>query len=106
MDPETTPAPAEEAAPAEVSPEATPEAEPEAPAEAPAPEAEPEDPAAEPEAPAAEEPVVAVADGEIRFSEEDGKHFWKRYDATGALVFTSSFFATEEEARADAEAAA
>ena len=53
-----------------------------------------------------EEQVQANADGEVRFTEHEGKHFWKRYDATGALVFTSKPFDTEEEAKADAEAAA
>ncbi len=39
----------------------------------------------------------------VKFAEADGKWLWKRYDAEGSVIFRSSLFNTEREAREDYE---
>jgi hypothetical protein len=37
----------------------------------------------------------------VKFAEADGKWLWKRYDATGSVIYRSPLFDTEREARED-----
>lgn len=65
----------------------------------------PEAGSTQPDTPVEQSQPAAGGSEETRFAEANGKHFWKRYDASGALVFTSQPFDTEEDAKADAERA-
>ena len=49
------------------------------------------------------EAPTAPTEVEHRLSEENGQHFWKRYE-NGGLVFTSAMFPTAEAAQADLDA--
>lgn len=63
-------------------------------------------PASDANAGGSEEQVQHSAEGEsARLTEHEGKHFWKRYAATGELTFTSAAFDSEDEAKADAATA-
>jgi hypothetical protein len=37
----------------------------------------------------------------VKFAEDNGKWLWKRYDANGSVIYRSSLFDTEREARED-----
>jgi hypothetical protein len=39
----------------------------------------------------------------VKFAEDNGKWLWKRYDASGSVIYRSPLFDTEREAREDYE---